>query len=333
MIISEEGDDPPEGLDSLNILEKNELISEPDLIPPLVEIGSLESENHESEVSHAAPIDVIVSSDALPPVNTGRKLESVESANLRLYVESLVSNFLVESMKEYMKTNQPPPSISPRKNIQQQQQHVPQYIHEMLHSVLQNYLMKIAESSDPLSAHDVEDTSQPLSPTELTNDATASPPLATSPPEEVSDQRPESTQLLSEITKSYEEKIAIYEQKILELQSSYDELQRSTSETISNQASQLVDLNEKLEEKSTELKALHTHHNDMLSNELMLRREMDERISMIDEELQSVVHTWKLSSALSDLKIQEISEQLKYTQDDLSETIEYYRVRLEDLIS
>lgn len=281
-----------------------------EVVPNVIDSATSES----SAIIRPIPNKCEQKDNDLPPVSASRKMISPHTEELRHYVEQFVSNFLNQSVKECLQNTHPPPSLPP---VHQTHHFIPIYIQEMIHSVLENYLTNLSAHGTNIEPATHSETQGRQTEDEIMPSTTPPPGLG---------ERSESNALTFKV---YEEKILFYEARISELEFNYSKLQESTSEAHSSYSRKLLTLTEHLEAKLTEVERLQKDNNDWKDREFNMEKQIYERVSMLNEELCSVVYSSRLKSSMSECKIQELSEQLKYTQDDLSDTIEYYQVSLQ----
>ena len=205
----------------------------------------------------------------LPSLST-EKNPTPESGNMKSFVQEFVSNFLEQSLAEYLHSvNQSPPTNTPNLTTPNQQ-FIPLYIQDLLHTVLQNYLTENVLKVE----HSFSEIHRPPSPK----------PEAV-PLLEVFVEEPIHSKRFAEMVSSYEERISNYEERLKELESNYHQLQKSSQETISSQSLKLLTLGELLEEKNDELMTLRSEQEKQKQKEQEGRQEAMEKMSLLSEEL------------------------------------------------
>jgi hypothetical protein len=242
---------------------------------------------------------------------------NTEVGGMRPFVQSFVANFLKQSLEEYLRSVTPsPPSLT----TSGLSQYIPLYIQEMLHSVLQNYLVSAINPTILERASEIE------APVTTSQNQDLVPDIEEEEEIFIDKVALEYEQKLAEVTATFESRIAIYEAKLQELELNYHKLQKSSQETVSSQSRKILTLNELLSEKTAEIAALYSERQIQEKNDQETRREVDETMSLLNEELYGVRDMWKRMERVKEKEKRLLMDQLKEVQDDLTETVQYYQV-------
>jgi hypothetical protein len=264
----------------------------------------------------------------LPPLSTEKNSVLEESGNIQSFVQTFVSSFLEQSLAEYLNSCSNP-SSSPNSHdllaaseSPSNQQFIPLYIQDLLHTVLQNYLTTNVLKAESLSTESQQSLS-PIPPSRCTS-PTGTGEVETAVSVEKLDER--LSQKLVEISKEYEEKILNYEERLQELQQNYDKLQKSSQETISSQSLKLLTMSELLEEKGDEMLVLRSENERQTRKEDEMRQQLVECLGLLSEELSVVRNTWKGREQVLGKEKESLVEQLNDAQNELAEANYYYQV-------
>jgi hypothetical protein len=254
----------------------------------------------------------------LPPLSTGKNV-SLGSGSIESFVQTFVSNFLEQSLAEYLDSLNLSSSPANPQNIpsdsSSNQQFIPLYIQDILHTVLQSYLTNHVPKTEPLCLEN-NHPSSPLPAHEITEIVSA----------DKIDEASIHSQKLAEVTRNYEERISSYEERLKELESNYSKLQKSSQETISSQSLKLLTLGELLEEKNNELLILRSEKERQVRKDDENRQQAMETISLLTEELYGVRYTWKIREEVFEKEKDSLVDQLNDAQNELAETNYYYQV-------